>query len=367
MIEVSKQLQDVARKVMDNALPIQQGEVVAFAAGLQNLDLAYAFAAECEVRGIETLVRSQGDFIGNARVEHAPIESFEREPRLTKALIDAADWYILMTGSRHDSSLFQEPHLRDRMLEIQKRSKWSFDDVFNRCLETSTHAVAFLDPSLEQAEALSKSYEEVQEMFLDSLDIDYAALTELGKRIINRVESGGVIHLTCPNGTDLKLNADGRYWVNDDGQPDSRSSSVTPYIHNLPVGEVFVAPIEDSARGVMFPKSLPGSLVRNWRIEFGKQGKAEISAEEGFEFAKPRLEKATGNPYSIAEFAFGTNPCGDMLLATEKAYGTCHVAIGENIWLGGTNECSLHWDFLIENPTVTIDGECILSNGEFAI
>jgi len=44
---------------------------------------------------------------------------------------------------------------------------------------------------------------------------------------------------------------------------------------------------------------------------------------------KPRLEKATGNLYCIAEFAFGTNPCGDMLLATEEVYGTCYIAIGQ--------------------------------------
>jgi leucyl aminopeptidase (aminopeptidase T) len=103
------------------------------------------------------------------------------------------------------------------------------------------------------------------------------------------------------------------------------------------------------------------------RVEFRGKEKAVISAEKGFEFMKPRLEKATGNPYCIAEFAFGTNPCGNFLLATEKAYGTCHFAIGQNTWLGGKNECSIHWDFLIENPTVTTDGKPILKNGKFII
>jgi leucyl aminopeptidase (aminopeptidase T) len=82
---------------------------------------------------------------------------------------------------------------------------------------------------------------------------------------------------------------------------------------------------------------------------------------------KPRLENATGNPYSIAEFAFGTNPCGNILLATEKAYGTSHVAIGQNTWLGGKNECSIHWDFVIDRPTVTIDDKPVLKNGKFAV
>jgi leucyl aminopeptidase (aminopeptidase T) len=92
-----------------------------------------------------------------------------------------------------------------------------------------------------------------------------------------------------------------------------------------------------------------------------------ISAEKGSEFMKTRLEKATGNPYSIAEFAFGTNPCGNVLLATEKALGTCHFAIGQNTWLGGQNECSIHWDFLIEDPAVTLDSKPILKNGRFMV
>ena len=53
--------------------------------------------------------------------------------------------------------------------------------------------------------------------------------------------------------------------------------------------------------------------------------------------------------------------------ATEKAYGTCHVALGQNTWLGGKNECSLHWDFLIDKPTVTIDDQQVLKEGMFTI
>ncbi len=365
MFEVSERLRNVARKVVDNALPVEQDETVLFSAGAENLDLAYAFAAELEARGVETLVQSEGDYLRITRLREAPLESFERIPRFPTDLIDTADWYVLMTGSRHDSSLFQDPDLRERLLEMQERAKWSFDSILQKCLDTDTHLVAFLDPTLQQAQALSKSYVEAREMFLDSLDIDYEALSTLGEKIIGVAEKGGEIHMTCPKGSDLRLRADGRFWVNDDGRPRPSLAPVTQYIHNLPVGEVFVAPIEDSAHGVVFPKSLPGQSVQGLCLEFDDGNKAKVSAEEGFEFVKPRLEKATGNPYCIAEFAFGTNPCGDMLLATEKAYGTCHIAIGQNTWLGGENECSLHWDFLIENPTVTINEEPIVRGGEF--
>jgi leucyl aminopeptidase (aminopeptidase T) len=367
MAEVSKRLRSIAKKVMDNALPVQKEQVIVFSAGFENLGLAYAFAAECEARGIEAMVQSQSDYVSNTKLLEAPLEHFEQVPKVPHALVDVADWFILMRGSRFNTSIYQKPELKERLLTIQKLSKWSFDNLLQLCLEKKTHLVAFLDPNLQQAQALGKSYEETRDMFLASLDIDYDALTELGQRIINATEKGGEIHLTCPRGTDLRLRADGRVWINDDGKPLPSSTPVAQYVHNLPVGEVFVAPIEESAYGIICPRSLPGSTTRGIRIEFKGSEKATISAEKGYEFIKPRLEKATGNPYSIAEFAFGTNPCGNILLATEKAYGTCHVAIGQNTWLGGKNKCSLHWDFLIDDPTVTINGETVLEHGRFKI
>ena len=352
---------------MNNALPIQQNQVAVFFAGVENLDLAYAFAAECEARGIETLIQSQSDYVSNTKLLEAPLEVFARIPKIPRALIDVADWFIWMRGSIFDTSIYQKPEFKKRLIEIQKASKWSIDNLLQLCLEKKTHLVVFLDPNLQQAQALGKSYEETREMFLASLDIDYNALTDLGKRLIAIMEKGGEIHLTCPKGTDLKLRANNRFWINDNGKPTPPSAPVTKYVHNLPVGEVFVAPKEDRAYGVLCPKSLPGSITTGIRVEFRGKEKALVSAENGFEFIRHRLEKATGNPYCIAEFAFGTNPCGDMLLATEKAYGTCHVAIGQNTWLGGKNESSIHWDFLIDKPTVTIDGKLVLKNGKFMI
>ncbi len=345
---------------MDWALPIDQGQVVVFYAGLENLDLAYAFAAECVAGGIEVLVQSQGDYISDARLLEAPIETFAGFPRIPQALIEVADWFIYFNGSRFDNSIYQRSELKERLVEIQKISQWNASKLQQLCLEKKTHLVGFLDPCLQHAQALGKSFEETRQLFLESLDIDYEKLTELGQHLIRLLERGGEIHVKCPRGTDLTLRADGRCWINDDGK-----SSIIPYLHNLPVGEVFVAPLETSAFGLVYPRDLPGETTTGFRLEFNGEEKTKVSAKRMFELAKSGLESATGNPYSIAEFAIGTNPCGNMLLATEKAYGTCHVALGENTWLGGKNKSSLHWDFLIDEPTVTIDKKPILKNGKF--
>lgn len=110
---------------MDNALPIKQDEVAVFYAGTENLDLAYAFAAECETRRIETLVQSCGDYINQAKILKAPLESFQRLPKIPEALLDVVDWFIYLTGTAFDNSFYQKPELQERILEVRKASKWS--------------------------------------------------------------------------------------------------------------------------------------------------------------------------------------------------------------------------------------------------
>ncbi len=367
MFRIPSRFRKIAEKVLDNALPVQRGQSVVFYAGTENLGLAYAFGAECERRGIETLIQTEGDYLYYTKILESPVESFSRMPKFPQALVEAADWYVLMTGSRYNNALARKPENQKRLIDFQSLSKWTSDSLLQLCLKKKKHLVAFLDPNNQQAEALGKTHEETLEMFLDSLDIDYEALTMLGQKIIRAMARGGEIHLTNPNGTDLRFRANDRAWMNDDGKPSPPDAKVTQYVHNLPVGEVFVAPIETSAEGVIYPKQLPGSIFQGVKIKFNGKEKVDITAEKGHEMLKARLERATGNPLLIAEFAFGTNPCGNMLLATEKAYGTCHVAIGQNVWLGGKNDSSIHWDFLIENPTVTIDNDVILKSGKFRV
>jgi leucyl aminopeptidase (aminopeptidase T) len=259
MFKPSEHLKRVCAKVLDNALPIQPDEVAVFYAGAENLDLAYAFAGECEARGTETIIQTCGDYVWQTKLLKAPIETFSKIPRVPEALVEVADWFIRMTGSSHDNSIYQRPELKDRAIEIRKRSKWSMENLLQLCLKKKTHLVALLDPNLQQAQALGKSYRQTREMFLKSLDIDYDKLTLLGQKLISRMQSGGEIHLTCPKGSDLTLCADARLWMNDDGKL-SPASSVTRYVHNIPVGEVYVAPIEDSAQGEIYPTSLPGAL-----------------------------------------------------------------------------------------------------------
>jgi leucyl aminopeptidase (aminopeptidase T) len=61
---------------------------------------------------------------------------------------------------------------------------------------------------------------------------------------------------------------------------------------------------------------------------------------------------------------YGIKPVG-WSIYDEKAIGTAHIAIGNNIHLGGVNKASLHVDFVLDKPTVEADGKVVLRRGRF--
>lgn len=66
-----------------------------------------------------------GDYITQAKILKAPLESFQRLPKIPEALLDVADWFIYLTGTAFDNSFYQKPELQERILEVRKASKWS--------------------------------------------------------------------------------------------------------------------------------------------------------------------------------------------------------------------------------------------------
>jgi len=136
------------------------------------------------------------------------------------------------------------------------------------------------------------------------------------------------------------------------------------YWGNIPCGEAFIAPVEDSVNGTLvIDASIAGiGLVdRNttFRIEKGKV--VDIiggSAARRFEVLLDDSSKR-----QVAEFGIGTNDKAEITgttLEDEKVLGTCHIAFGNNKFFGGTNEVDFHMDCVMRAPTVVVDGQIIM-------
>lgn len=199
-------------------------------------------------------------------------------------------------------------------------------------------------------------------LFLDRPDpvAAWLALKARQEKLVRRLRGARAVHITGP-GTDLQLRVDGRNFINSCGY------------RNMPSGEVFTSPVENSAEGVItftLPACHGGREVEGARLVFRRGTVVEATAARGEEYLRTLLRTDAGAS-RLGEFAFGLNdgidcPCKNILF-DEKIGGTVHLALGDSFReAGGKNRSALHWDLICDlrqRGMVTVDGKTVLRNG----
>jgi aminopeptidase len=165
--------------------------------------------------------------------------------------------------------------------------------------------------------------------------------------------------------TDLSLSIAGRPFINCDGRM------------NMPDGEVFTGPVEDSMSGhVLFsyPAIYQGREVSGIHLRFEKGRVVEATAEKNEEFLHKMLEIDAGAKL-VGEFAIGTSKTITKftreILFDEKISGSFHMALGAGYPESGSkNESAIHWDMICdlrEGGEIWVDDELLYKNGKFVI
>ena len=193
------------------------------------------------------------------------------------------------------------------------------------------------------------------------VNVDFKQMDALSKKVIRKMTDARVVHVTNALGTDIKFSLKGRTWENDNGDFSTKGKH-----GNLPAGECYTAPVESTFTGKIV-MSLIDDNVGWGEMEF-KAGRLIRSKGKGIEAVVKNIA-SDGSGKIVGEFGIGTNKgakiCRNMLEA-EKAFGTCHFAIGDSYGLG-KNKSKHHYDALVEKVTITVDGKYILKNGQFVI
>lgn len=194
---------------------------------------------------------------------------------------------------------------------------------------------------------------------------DFPSLAPKALRLTELLTNASEARVTTPGGTDLTVRLDGRSAVPITGLVrNSGERSACPDV------ESFIAPLEESAEGTVVvdaSASIAGVLAEPIRLVV-KRGKA-VAIEGGrpAEAIRAALEAAgTPSAYTLAELAFGLNPQGiirGVIVEDEGVAGTGHVALGSNIFFGGTSAAPIHLDFVFHRPTLWLDGALVIEDG----
>jgi aminopeptidase len=216
-------------------------------------------------------------------------------------------------------------------------------------------------PSLAQEAEMSVG--EFEDFLYGAVLLDWDEERRKMERIKQRFDAADEVRIVGAE-TDLRLSLAGREGLVDAGGA------------NMPGGEVFYSPVEDSADGtiafVEFPAVYAGRSVEGIRFRFEGGRIVEASAERNEDFLVETLDTDEG-ARRLGELGIGCNPGITRhmknTLFDEKIYGTVHLAVGNGFpFLGGTNQSAVHWDIvkdLRQGGELYCDGELVQSGGEW--
>lgn len=242
------------------------------------------------------------------------------------------------------------------------------DNYFRRTADGSMKRSLCQFPTQASAQMAGMSLEEYSEfvfnacrLFDDNPKKSWLQVREDQQHIVDYLNKVDKLQYIT-NGTDISFSVKDRIWINSDGRS------------NMPSGEVFSGPVEDSVNGTVyfnFPSVFSSRPVKGITLEV-KDGKVmNWQAEEGQELLDEIFE-IPGARY-FGEVAIGTNyniqQATKNILFDEKIGGTIHMAIGQSyIQTGGKNKSAIHWDMITDmskGGQIVADGKLIYENGKF--
>lgn len=197
-----------------------------------------------------------------------------------------------------------------------------------------------------------------QTVLAEDLAVDCLAIAECTAATAARLAVARQVRLVTAAGTDLTFTVAGRPVHQDTGVLRDPGA-----YGNLPAGEAFVAPLEESAEGRVVVDLSLGDIPLDGPVTLTFRGGRAVAVAGGE--AARELERRLGAPgdrpgaWTLGEFGLGTNPGAGLrgrAPLDEKVLGTAHIALGSNTHFGGANRAETHYDCVISKPTVYVDG-----------
>lgn len=193
---------------------------------------------------------------------------------------------------------------------------------------------------------------------------EWRKMSEMQQKLVDWLADKDQVRVCGPE-VDLTLSIAGRTFINADGR------------QNMPSGEIFTGPVEDSANGWVrftYPAISDGREVEGIFLRFKNGEVVEATARKNEQYLHDQLETDEG-ARRLGEFAIGTNRgiqrFTKSILFDEKLGGTMHMALGAGYPESGSkNRSAIHWDMICDmrdGGEIWVDGELFYDSGRFTI
>ncbi|HEX8752516.1 MAG TPA: aminopeptidase [Solirubrobacterales bacterium] len=362
-------VENLAKILVGYATEVKAGEVVSIDGETAAAPLLLAVYEEVLQAGAHAILNVALEGQIAAYFKHASDAQLEWISPFAEWMVDNADVRIAVGASTNTRELSGVPPERQTLRQsvtgdlMARAMKRSAEGDFRWCYTlypTSAYA--------SEAEMSLADYEDFYYGACLATDPDpltaWKRASDETRRLAEWAEGHEEVRVTAP-GTDIKLGIAGRHFIPCVGD------------HNMPDGEFFTGPIEDSVEGVVtfhLPAVIGGREVSGVRLEFEAGKVVEASAERGEEYLLKLLDTDPG-ARRLGELGIGTNYGIDRgtreVLLDEKIGGTVHMAVGTSYpESGGENESAVHTDLVCDlrlGGKLELDGKVMQQDGRFLV
>ena len=359
---IDPRVEQYAEILVDKCLTIEPGNQVIVGGSPLAAPLIREVVRQIARKDAYALVRLSLDGGGMTPIEWALEASMERlseAPPIIVHEFENADALI---------NIDAPSNLRDRSALPQERqaaAQAAGRPLIGRMLEGTLQWTGCQYPCPALAQEAGMSTNEFADFLYGAVLLDWEAERERMQRYCDRFDAAEEVRIVGA-GTDVRFSLAGR------------KGRVDAYGANVPGGEFFFSPVEDSAEGVIefgeFAGSYGGRDMEDIRLRFEKGRVVEASARTNEDYLLAMLDSDEG-ARAIGELGIGCNPGITRhmknTLFDEKIDGTVHLALGNGLpEIGGVNESQIHWDIVKDLRTggrIELAGEVVQQDGVWQI
>jgi aminopeptidase len=354
-------VRDYAKLLVEQCLDVQPGWQVVVSGGVLARPLLEEVNALLGRRGAYAIQRLSlnGASVNVRWVQEVPMELLDNPSPIETHVFHEADAWIGVEAPENTRELAGvDP---ERLGRFQAGVRPHVERVFTYDLKW----VGCQFPTAALAQDAGMSLAEFEDFLYGACLLDWDAERERMSRYAERFDAADEVRIVADE-TDITFSIAGRTGFVDAGGA------------NIPGGEFFFSPLEDSASGTIgfteFPAVYAGREVKGIRLRFEEGTVVDASAEANEEFLVEMLDLDDGSR-RVGELGIGCNPRITQYMKNtlfdEKIDGTVHLALGNGLpEVGGENVSQLHWDIvkdLRNGGRIELDGELVQENGKWLI
>jgi len=362
----------IANRVVTQVAGVKEGEVVFVSGGVRDFELLENLVTDSRKVGAFPLLTLSSDRMAKKYYEEVPEKYDTQSPDLDLKLATLPAVAISVDGNEIEGVLADVSSTR--LANVAKTNS-PVGDLFLKRNVRSVSIGNNLYPTAWRAKRFGISLEDLTKSFWSAVNADYSEIQANGSKLQTTLAAGKELHVTSPEGTDLKVKIEARPFFVSDGiisAEDIQKGGPAVSVY-LPAGELYTTPVAGTAEGkiVIAQTFYRGKEMTNLTLVFAAGKMTSMNGSgPGFDAMKKDYE-ATADPGKdmLSYLDFGINPNLKIWPASKVGNwvqaGMVSIGTGNNTWAGGDNKAAFDAGGHLPGCTVTLDGKTIIEKGEW--